>query len=128
MEVGVLFVWDVGIRDAIFECDSKIVFDALLGLCSPPVSISNILASVSQKLHDFRLAQVSHVRWQDYRPAHILAKYAKDIINSDNFVTWIKENPSLIESVIIHDVLNLFFFLIKLKVFNKKMKFLIITF
>jgi len=62
MEVGVLFAWDVGIRDAIFECDSKIVSNALLGLCSPPVSISNILARVSQKIHDFRLAQVSRVR------------------------------------------------------------------
>ena len=68
---------------------------------------SNILARVSQKFHDFRLAQVSHVRRQGNRPTQLLAKHAKDIVNSDNFVTWIKENPSLIESTITHDVLNL---------------------
>ena len=34
MEVGVSFAnWDVVIREVIFECDSKITFDALLGLC-----------------------------------------------------------------------------------------------
>ena len=50
---------------------------------------------------------MSHVRRQGNRPAHILAKHAKDIVNSDNFVTWIEENSSLIESAIAHDVLNL---------------------
>ena len=49
MEVGVSFTWDVGIREVIFECDSNIVFDALLGLCTPPMIISNILARVSLK-------------------------------------------------------------------------------
>ena len=47
------------------------------------------------------------MRHESNKPAHILAKQAKDIVNSDNFVTWIKENPSLIESAITHDVLNL---------------------
>ena len=87
MEVGVSFAWDVGIREVIFECDSKIVSDALLGLCTPPIIISNILARVSLKFQDFRLAQVSHIRRQGNRSAHILAKHAKDIVNSDNFVT-----------------------------------------
>ena len=86
MGVGVLFAWDVGIRN-VFDCDSKIVFDALLGLCSPCVSILNILARVSQKFHDFRLAQVSHVRQQGNRLTHLLAEHAKDIDNGDNFVT-----------------------------------------
>ena len=46
MEVGVSFAWDVGIRQVILECDSKIVFDALLGLCTSPIIVSNILAGV----------------------------------------------------------------------------------
>ena len=47
------------------------------------------------------------MRRQGNGPTHILNKHVKDIINSDNFVTWIEENPSLIESVLTHDVLNL---------------------
>ena len=29
MEEGVTFAWDVGVCDVVFECDSKIVSDAL---------------------------------------------------------------------------------------------------
>ena len=50
---------------------------------------------------------MSHVRHQGNRPTHILAKHAKNIINSDNFVTLIEENSSPIESVIAYDLLNL---------------------
>ena len=46
MEVGVSFAWDVGIREVILECDSKIVSNALLGLCTSPMIISNILTGV----------------------------------------------------------------------------------
>ena len=54
MEVGVSFAWEVGIREVNFECDSKIVSDALLGLCTPPIIISNILAGylLSFKIFD----------------------------------------------------------------------------
>ena len=50
MEVGVSFAWDVGIREVILECDSKIVFDALLGLRTSPIIISNILARIYHQL------------------------------------------------------------------------------
>ena len=51
MEVGVSFAWDVGTREVILECDSKIVFDALLlGLCTSHMIISNILAGVHHQL------------------------------------------------------------------------------
>lgn len=79
----------MGIREVIFERDSKIVS---LGLCTPPMVISNNLAKLSLKFQDFRLIQVSHVKFQRNRPAHILAKHTKDIVIGDNFVTWIKEN------------------------------------
>ena len=48
MEEGVTFAWDVGIRDVIFEGDSKISFVALMGLGYPRVAVSNILTGVSQ--------------------------------------------------------------------------------
>ena len=57
MEEGVTFAWDVGIRDVIFEGDSKIVFGALMGLGTPLVAVSNILTGVSQRLQGFRLVK-----------------------------------------------------------------------
>ena len=42
MEEGVTFAWDVGIRDVIFEGDSKIVFDTLMRLGSPPMAVPKI--------------------------------------------------------------------------------------
>ena len=53
IEVGVFFAWDVGIRDVVFECESKIVANALLGLCTPPIVVSNILVGIAHKLQDF---------------------------------------------------------------------------
>ena len=61
MEIGVLFSWDVGIREVIFECDSKIVSNALLRLRTLPMIISNILAGVYNQLQNFSVVQVSYV-------------------------------------------------------------------
>ena len=53
MEIGVVFAWNVGTRDVVVE-SSKIVVDTLLGLCTPPMVVSNVLAGVTHKLQDFR--------------------------------------------------------------------------
>ena len=96
MEEGVTFAWDVGIMNVIFEGDSKIVFDALIWLYK-----------ISQLAQGFRSVKVSHVKWQSNRSAHILASYAKEVLNRDNYVTWIEENTTLIKSALTQDVLNL---------------------
>ena len=57
MEEGVTFAWDAGIRDVIFEEDSKIVSDPLMGLGSPPLAVSNILSGVSHWLQGFKLVK-----------------------------------------------------------------------
>lgn len=46
LEDGVQFTWDVGIWDVIFECDSRIVFDALNGLSDPPTIVVNIIMGI----------------------------------------------------------------------------------
>ena len=43
------FAWDVGIRDAHFECDSLVVCDAVRGLSTPLAGISNIVSSMCLK-------------------------------------------------------------------------------
>ena len=47
MEIGVSFAWNVGIRDMVVEIDSKIVADTLLGLCTPPMVVSNELNGIA---------------------------------------------------------------------------------
>lgn len=55
MDEAVLFAWDVGIREAIFETDSSVVSDAIAGYTTPPVSIVDITAGTLLRLQDFRV-------------------------------------------------------------------------
>ncbi|XP_075645055.1 uncharacterized protein LOC142616051 [Castanea sativa] len=64
MDEAVLFPWDVGIREAIFETDSSVVSDAIAGSTTPPVSIVDITAGTLLRLRDFRRTQIQHVRRQ----------------------------------------------------------------
>ncbi|KAK9991522.1 hypothetical protein SO802_026507 [Lithocarpus litseifolius] len=73
LEEGVLFALDVGIREVILDCDSKIVSKAMNGSNVPPVSIGNIIEGIRLKLREFRKVQVSHVKRQGNCPAHLLA-------------------------------------------------------
>lgn len=57
-----LFSWDVGICDAMFECDSKIVVDVVLGSHSPLLNIKSVIEGIQLKLGDFRSAQISNVK------------------------------------------------------------------
>ena len=50
MEIWVSFAWDTDIRDVVVESDSKIVADTLLGLCTPPIVVSNVLIGIAYKL------------------------------------------------------------------------------
>ena len=104
LEEAVDFAWDVGIRDVHFECDSKMIVDAMLGASCPQASIYNIILGIGQKVQAFRSFQFSHVKRTGNRPAHILAQHAKNI---DSYVTWIEENPDFIESALAQDVLLL---------------------
>ena len=46
--------------------------------------------------------------WQGNRSAHIFASYVKEVVDSDNYVTWMEENPMLIKSALAQDVLNIY--------------------
>jgi len=61
-EDSVIFAWDMGIRDEIFECDFKIIFNALKGNNDPLVTVANIIKGIQQKLQEFRMVQVCYVR------------------------------------------------------------------
>ena len=77
--------------------DSKIISGAILGNATPPIIIANVILGIQQQLQVFQMVQVSHVKRQGNKPTHILAHYAKGI---DSYVAQIKENPSMIESLL----------------------------
>ena len=73
MEEGVLFAWDVGLRDVVLENDPKIVVDALIGTSEALVAIDNIIGGIRPKLQDFRYVEIFHVEWDGNHRAHLLA-------------------------------------------------------
>jgi len=46
MDVAVLFAWDVGVQDFIFETDSHVIFTALLGSTLPPTTVIDVIESI----------------------------------------------------------------------------------
>ena len=71
------------------------------------MAVSNISTGVSQRPQGFRSVKVSQVKQQGNRSTHILTSYAKEVLNRDNYVTWIEENQTLIKLALAQDVLNL---------------------
>ena len=104
LEEGVLFDWDIKVQDVVLKSDSKIVVDTLIGISEAPVAIDNIIGKISAKLQDFRCVEISHVKRNGNRLAHLLAQYAKYL---DCYQIWIAEYPNMVESVLAHDVLCL---------------------
>ena len=86
LEESILFVWDVGVWDVIFESDFKIVCDAITRCSEPLSAISTLIEGIRLKLQDFRRARVSHVLRQGNCLAHLLAQYVRHVVG---YVTWI---------------------------------------
>ena len=108
MEEWVIFAWDVGVHEVMFECDSLIVAEALNRTSEAPATISNIIDGIQLQMNNFRDTKVVHVKRQGNRSAHLLAQYAKNI---DGYVTWIEEFPTIIESAFISRCISFIFFL-----------------
>ena len=103
LEGNIFFEWDVVIQEEVFECDSKIVSNAVNNIGEPQIIIAKIIFGIQQKMWVFRMVQVCHVKRQRNWLAHVLAWYAKGVLS---YVIWIEENPNIIESALAHDVLN----------------------
>ncbi|XP_050242215.1 uncharacterized protein LOC126691198 [Quercus robur] len=101
MEAGVLFAQDVGIREAVFEGDSLIIFKALQGEGEAPSSTHNVLAVTLEQASGFRSSYFSHVKRQGNVPAHLLAQYAKEV---ENYVVWLEECPSFLKHTCAQDL------------------------
>ena len=53
LKESILFAWDVSAWDVIFESDSKIVCDVVIGCSEPPFAISTLIEGIRLKLQDF---------------------------------------------------------------------------
>ena len=87
IEAGIIFAKEVGIRDFVLEGDSLVIVQALKECSLARSSISALVYGMLAECNDFRNVGFSHVRRQDNRPAHLLAKQAFDFID---FFAWIR--------------------------------------
>ena len=101
VEVALQFARDVGISDFIMEVDSLIVYNALCGHSSPPSSVATIISGAIRFCGLFHRVEFSHIRRQGNKPAHILAKHAKGIVD---YVAWLEETPFFLMQTLNHDV------------------------
>ena len=101
MEAVVLFVGDVGIQEIIFEGDSLQVYNFLKGGSLVPPAVANVLEGILYHLQAFRSFDFSDIKRVDNRPTHLLAHYAKSVVD---FEAWVKETPSFLEAALASDV------------------------
>ena len=100
MEVEAIFAKD-SLQNVIFESNNLLVCSAIQGESDPTPAITNIIAGTihhMQMLHQF---ETRHTRREGNKVARGLAKYAQFV---DDFVTWMEEIPSIINSKISSDV------------------------
>ena len=86
MEEGMRFAWDHGINSAIFEGDSLVVHNSLMGLVTPPASICNLISGSLLQATRFRECLFFVVPQCGNKVAHGLAQHAKTLPDS---VIWL---------------------------------------
>nr|XP_023898148.1 uncharacterized protein LOC112010025 [Quercus suber] len=101
VEVGLQFAKLLGVSDFIVEGDSLIVSRALSHSFSAPTSIDAVILSIRSAALEFHNVDFSHVKRNANSPAHLLAKYAKGIVNQ---CIWMENCPTFLELAILHDV------------------------
>ena len=103
-EAGMQFAKDIGVQDFILEGGSLTIYQALSGLSEAPTSVDSMVQVLLSFNREFRKFSFSHVRRQGNKPAHLLAKHVKGIVD---FSTWLEENPCFLEQTLLHDVISI---------------------
>ena len=104
LEATAGFAKDIGIQKVIFESDSLVVCSAGQGVAEPPITIANIISSTIQIMQQIQQVEVQHLRRDGNRAAHGLARYAQNV---NDFVTWMEETPTIINSEVVSDAVPL---------------------
>ena len=82
------------------------------GQSPPPSSMASIISGALGFCGMFRQVDFSHIRRQGNKPAHLLAKHAKCIVD---YVAWIEETPCFLMQALTHDVSISIWVIIKLQ-------------
>ena len=101
-EAGILFAWDLGLRDIMVEGDSQLVMLALNGSGLPASVIQKVVEGSQRCLSHFKSWRADHINRNNNRAAHLLARSA---LNVDDCVIWVEDTPPVIELQIQNDVL-----------------------
>ena len=104
MEVGILFAWDLGLKNIVAEGDSLAIVQAIKGSVTSAISIQKVTEGNSWWLKNFDNLKISHARRSSNTAAHSMAKEAKSILES---VIWEKDSPPFISDQLMSDVLSM---------------------
>ncbi|KAK9996316.1 hypothetical protein SO802_021002 [Lithocarpus litseifolius] len=99
-KAGVNFAREVGIRDAEFETDSLVIYNALRGHAAPPSLVVNVVAGLLNQASLFRQWKFTHTKRQENFPAHVLAQLAKNV---EDYKAWLEECPIMVEHACAQD-------------------------
>ena len=106
MEVGILFAWDLGLKNIVAEGDSLAVVQAIKRSITPAISIKKVTAGISWWLKNFDNWKISHARRSINIAAHSMGKEAKSILES---VIWVEDSPPFISDQLMSNVLSMDF-------------------
>ncbi|XP_030968482.1 uncharacterized protein LOC115988978 [Quercus lobata] len=98
---AMIFMEELGLRQAIFEGDSELVVKALVGDVSVRSSIGHIVKDCKSLMGLFQTCTFSHVRRQSNGVAHALAQRAR---NSSPLSVWMESVPPDISYLVYVDV------------------------
>ena len=104
MEAGILFAWDLGLKNIVVEGDSLAVVQAIKGSVIPAISIQKVIQGISWWLKKFDNWKISHARRSSNTAAHSMAKEAKSVLES---VIWVEDSPPFISDQLMSDVLSM---------------------
>ena len=105
-EVGVIFAWELGLREIILEGDSQVVIQAISDPSLAPTSVQRLIVGVKSGLASFSSSKVVFTHRECNNAAHLLARHARQI---SDCTIWVEDTPPMIISQILSDVSGLGF-------------------
>ena len=104
VECGIIFAWELGLRQVIVEGDSQVVVHALNRRTNTPLPIQQIILGAQTWLPNFRSWKAIFAQRDCNKAAHLMARHAKDIVDC---LIWVEDTPPPIVSQIQSDVISL---------------------